>query len=115
MKVLVCGSRDWLDEKSIHNELSKLSKDVIIIHGGCPAGADKIADDYCKINNLKTIIYLANWKTYGRSAGPIRNKEMIEKESPDLVLAFLKNNSKGTKNTITLAELNNIKTLIIKC
>ena len=43
----------------------------------------------------------ADWKKYGKSAGPIRNREML-KMDPDIVLIFHDDpkNSKGTKDCV---------------
>ena len=30
----------------------------------------------------------ADWKQYGRGAGPIRNREMLQYSEPDIVVAF---------------------------
>ena len=51
----------------------------------------------------------AKWEEYGDSAGPRRNKEMIEM-NPDWVIAFHEHIelSKGTKHTLSLAEKSNI-------
>ena len=42
MKVLVCGSRKWLEQKPIERELRKLPPGTIVVHGAC-RGADNIA------------------------------------------------------------------------
>lgn len=44
----------------------------------------------------------ADWRKYGKAAGYIRNKEMVDLGA-DIVLAFQKNKSKGTQHTIDLA------------
>ena len=58
----------------------------------------------------------ADWKKYGRAAGPIRNKQMLNEGKPDLVLAFHTNieNSKGTKSMIQIAKKSEIKIILIK-
>ena len=103
--VLVCGSRDWKDYYAIKGELSKLPKHTLIIHGKCPTGADKLADKAARALGLKVRRFPADWVKYGRSAGPIRNTEMID-ERPDKVLAFHEDlpNSKGTKDTVEKAR-----------
>jgi hypothetical protein len=59
--------------------------------------------------------YPADWDRYGKGAGPIRNKQMLD-ENPDIemVIAFHTNltNSKGTKNMIDRAKRRNIKVCI---
>ena len=55
-------------------------------------------------NNIKQIAMPAEWDKYGRSAGPIRNIQMLDMK-PVLVLAFYnKVESKGTSHTVTEAK-----------
>lgn len=48
-----------------------------IVHGGC-RGADALASRYSKQKNIKEIIFIANWKLFGKSAGPRRNELMAQ-------------------------------------
>lgn len=62
--------------------------ELCIIHGGA-TGADTCADDWCVINfHTNVRVYPADWNKYGKRAGIIRNIEMLDKETPDMVLAF---------------------------
>lgn len=114
MKILICGGRDmdradacnWL-EQNLKDELahasgcfSYLTIDAII-HGGC-RGADEGAGDWAKSEGIRTIVCPADWKKHGKSAGPIRNREMLEIHKPDYVVALP--GGKGTANMIALAE-----------
>jgi hypothetical protein len=86
--------------------------DVTIVHGGCE-GADILADQAAKLLGFKTIVVLPDWKRYGRGAGPVRNKQMVDMK-PDLVLVFHDSlsKSKGTKNCANLGVKACIKTLL---
>ena len=44
----------------------------------------------------------ADWQKYGRAAGPIRNKQMLDEGSPDLVIAFA--GGRGTENMVKQSE-----------
>ena len=101
MRVLICGSRHWNDEETIEEYIRTLPSHSIIIHGNC-RGADRIAARLGKIQGHKVIPMSAEWNKYGDSAGPIRNKRMLEDGEPDVVVAFHDNisMSKGTKNMI---------------
>lgn len=108
MKVLVCGSRDWTDYDAIYKRLKKLDIYAEIIEGG-QRGADLMAKEAAETIGLDYIEYGANWKREGRSAGPIRNRKMLDREKPDLVIAFPLPQSKGTLDMIAEAERRGIE------
>ncbi len=103
MKVLICGDREWQDSKTIADRIKHLPPGTKVIHGAC-RGVDRIAGNAAFNLGLGVVQYPAQWKKYGRAAGPIRNKRMLD-EKPDLVIVFHTNlaRSKGTKNMMTLA------------
>lgn len=47
-----------------------------ILHGGCPTGIDAAADAYGQSRHIPIMIMHADWHTYGRRAGPLRNARM---------------------------------------
>jgi hypothetical protein len=104
-RVLICGSRDWHDERVIGSAVAALPLGSTVIHGAAP-GADTIAARAAsRVGTLNVEAYPANWAQYGRAAGPIRNKLMLELGRPDLVIAFrLDGPSKGTDNMIQQAR-----------
>lgn len=105
MRVLVTGDRNWKNMNIIERELRKLPADTLIIHGAAK-GADTLGKFVAERIGLKVINdgkgFPADWKRYGRGAGPIRNQQMIDEGRPDLILAFHDDikDSKGTKNMI---------------
>jgi hypothetical protein len=116
VKVLICGDRHWKDYVSIRDTVGKLlSKygDLTIIEGGC-SGADLYAKSAAKEFGIPVKEYPADWEKYGLAAGPIRNKQMLDEENPDLVIAFHANieNSKGTKNMVTQAKQRGIIAIV---
>lgn len=72
-----------------------------IIHGGA-RGADRGADEWGVANWVPVHEFKADWDKYGKLAGPIRNKEMLEIGKPDLVIAFP--GGKGTSNMVQQAK-----------
>lgn len=131
MRVLVTGSRDWDDGTAIYRALhvEVVEKfwlrgydsegnfvdwikpdDFVLVHGDCPTGADMISDEWCISRFFVAERHPADWKKFGKPAGFIRNKEMVERGA-DLCLAFIKNNSRGASMTADLAEKAGIKTL----
>ena len=115
LHILVCGGRHFDDydllEKIIDDVVSQSGcNDIEIISGHC-AGADRLGELYAERHNALSKIFPAEWKKYGKCAGPIRNKQMIDYISEfehKIVIAFTSANTKGTKNTIALAKKTNI-------
>ncbi len=110
-RVLVTGDRDWKSKRIIKYALSHVRMPAILIHGGC-RGADLLSEEVAReMCTFDIERHDANWEKYGRAAGPIRNKMMLEAGRPDFVIAFHNDiwNSKGTKNMIMLALRKKIK------
>ena len=113
MIVLVCGDRNWDDEETMENFIRHLPKDTTIIHGNC-RGADKMAGRLGVKYRLEVIPFDAKWDIYGRAAGPIRNKRMLDEGKPDIVVAFHRDitKSKGTKDMVRQAEKHGVEVII---
>lgn len=112
MRVLVCGGRhmdsatvwNWL-EHYLRSEItcqfgSKAWPITALMHGGA-RGADEGAGRWAESENLKPLVFKADWKQHGRAAGPIRNKKMLDQGKPDVVIAFP--GGAGTKNMVGMA------------
>lgn len=82
MKVLVFGSRKWVDQAVVERELKKLPPETVLVHGAAP-GADNIGGFVGKQLGFEVRSYPADWERYGRAAGPIRNQQMLDAEHPD--------------------------------
>lgn len=121
MRVLVCGSRDHPDELFVWNELSKLANqlnnpasNLTIIHGAAK-GVDTYAGRWADICGVKQEPFPADWKKYGKAAGPIRNSQMLVKGDPDLVIAFPWPNltaTKGTKDMVKQARAAGVRAIV---
>ena len=111
-RILICGDRDYKDWMQVRDYLDTISRTAIIIHGGAK-GADSIAGNLATYLNMKVIKYPADWDKYGKAAGILRNQQMLNEGHPDLVVYFHKDleNSKGTKDMVTRAVDNKIKTI----
>ena len=128
MRVLVTGSRDWIDRLTIYRALNEVCKEfdlnyesdehgntmpdhskITVVHGHCPTGADHWADEWCIGNFFMAERHPAEWEKYGKSAGFRRNAEMVNLGA-DLCLAFIKDGSRGATHTADLAEKAGIET-----
>lgn len=112
MRILVTGSRDWNDELVIVRALNEAKcgisyRDVILVHGACKTGADYLADLWAAERGIEIERHPAKWREFGKSAGFMRNFEMVDLGA-DICLAFIKNNSRGASHCAYYAEVRGI-------
>ena len=81
-----------------------------VVSGGAK-GPDRTAVRYAKEKRMKYEEFIPDWERYGKKAGFLRNKTIIE--NSDILLAFWDGFSKGTKNSIDLAKAKGIPYKII--
>jgi predicted Rossmann-fold nucleotide-binding protein len=81
-----------------------LKKENIIVSGGA-RGVDSTAEKAAKENGLEVISFLPDWDKNGKSAGFLRNIQIIEEA--DSVVAFWDGVSLGTLHLITEATKRN--------
>lgn len=119
MKILVVGSRDFNNYEMLKNAIDTAVNtygDVEIVSGGAK-GADSLAEQYAKEKGYALKVFLADWNTYGKSAGYRRNAEMhryISEFNDRLCIAFWDGQSKGTQHSFDLAKQYNNPILVIK-
>ena len=101
MKILVCGGRTYSDYQTVLNTLEEYVCSASLVIQGGAKGADELARRASKVLEIPCKEFKANWEKYGKSAGPIRNRQMLVEGKPDLVIAF--KGGKGTNNMINLA------------
>lgn len=114
MRVLVCGGRDFRDNWQLYAALDDIAIEVPIscIIQGCAPGADTMAGEWAAMHGIAQEKYPAEWAKHGPSAGPIRNKLMLTKGKPDIVVAFP--GGRGTTNMTRQAESAGVKVIEIQ-
>lgn len=106
--VIVTGSRNWIDKSIIRMAIIQAGKISLLVHGGC-RGADVIAGEVASSLGISVIACQANWRLYGKSAGRIRNAQMLNDYKPDLILAFPLPSSVGTHHMMGIAGMHKIE------
>lgn len=108
MRVLICGGTDFRDYALLRRKCDELipeSVSVEIVSGGA-RGADTMAERYAAAKGYGLSAFEAKWSLYGKAAGPIRNRKMIDyicEDNERIVIAFWNGSSRGTMNTIVTA------------
>jgi hypothetical protein len=113
-KVIIAGGREYNDYetlKKVCDHMLQNKTDIQIVSGGA-TGADHLGERYAKEMGYDLKIFMADWKSFGTSAGPKRNKQMAE--YGDALIAFWNGKSKGTQNMIDQAHKLNLKIKIYR-
>jgi len=109
----VVGSRNYHDYEFVKKYLDKFKNatdNLVIVSGGAD-GVDSLAKRYAEENNLRYVEFSANWQLHGNSAGPIRNRQIVNYS--DFIIAFHGANSKGTQSTINIAKEVGKKVMVV--
>ena len=120
MRVLVTRGRHYTKKHHVWHVLDglllkrKFIEDGLIIIQGGATGADELARRWVEANDksltqLKGIgielvtdpITQMDWDRYGKSAGPRRNRHMLQNNEPELIIAFP--GGRGTNGMVDMA------------
>lgn len=135
MILAIIGSRNFTDEKLLdktllryfhtyedNSEVCGYIPDFDEVVSGGAVGSDSLAANWVKDHNegfdelspgtpIKLTEFLPDWSTYGKAAGPIRNRLIIERA--DVVLAFWCGQSPGTRSSLSIAKELKKTTMIV--
>lgn len=109
MRVIIAGSRDLQDPHLIVQAILAAQFPIsTILHGAC-RGIDQMAGKLAGAAGLPVEEYPADWATHGKAAGPIRNRQMVERA--DALIAILDKSvcSHGTRDIIQQATRAGLK------
>lgn len=101
-RIAIVGSRNWPRPEQVRSVINDLLPDNITVVSGGARGVDTWAEEAARARGLKVVIYPAYWDRFGRSAGYIRNEDIVA--NCDEVIAFWDQHSRGTKHTIDIAR-----------
>lgn len=107
-KVIIAGGRDFRNYNGLKNYCDEILKNMveqgyeIKIISGTANGADKLGERYANERGYEILQFPADWNTFGKRAGYIRNKQMAE--NADACICFWDGASRGTKLMIQIAK-----------
>ena len=115
MKLAVVGSRSFLDYEWLERCLLDTfrPKDMESIISGGAGGTDTLAARFAFLHDIPLVVVSADWKKYGRGAGPVRNTEIVR--LADTLAAFWDGKSRGTRDSISKARRAGKTVLVFPC
>lgn len=113
VRVIIAGGRDFDNEDRLDLTMNELFGMMVRLHpeklevvSGMARGADRLGREWAIDNMIAVKEMPADWDTYGKQAGWLRNNDMAEyarnAAGPGVLVAFWDGTSTGTKNMITL-------------
>ena len=102
MKLAIIGSRTFNNYGLLQETLEQYKSKITLVVSGAAKGADSLGERWAIKNNIKTLIFPADWEKYGKRAGFIRNEDIIK--NCDAVIAFWDEISRGTAHSLSLCE-----------
>ena len=119
MKILVCGGRKYdsystvseVIDGEIFTRFGDYPYHEVTIIQGEAKGADKLGKMFAQARSCQLESYPADWDRYGKSAGYIRNTQMLKEGKPDLVIAFP--GGKGTKMMVDIAIKAGVQVVLV--
>lgn len=114
LRVVVTGGRDYADVAFVFSQLDLIHARTPIeaLATGGATGADSMALSWANDRQVPLHTFKPDWAEYGRSAGPRRNREMLDEFKPDLVLAFP--GGRGTEDCVSAAKRRKIHVMLVK-
>lgn len=110
MIVGIVGSRKYTNYEQFEKILLESNIKINKIVSGGATGVDTLAETYAKKYNIPITIYPADWKTYGKKAGPMRNTLIVN--DIEYLIALPDKDSVGTYDTINKAKTKGITILV---
>lgn len=102
MRVIITGSREADNPIMLVDAVRKSRFNITTVISGNARGADQLGERYAVKHGIPLEKYPADWGKYGKSAGYLRNCEMVEQS--EALIALWDGESKGTEHMINLAE-----------
>jgi hypothetical protein len=75
LKLIIAGGRSYKLTEADTDRLDALDG-VTEVVSGCAAGVDRDGEAWAERKGIPVRRFPADWKRYGRGAGPVRNREM---------------------------------------
>ena len=115
---IIAGSRT-IDDYAVVRHVIELApfwtKITEVVSGRCPQGVDVLGERWAAELSLSIKPFPADWNTYGKKAGPMRNEQMAiycqQRQGGCIVIWDGK--SRGSANMISLAKMYSLELHVV--
>lgn len=113
MRIIIAGSRT-VTENDVRRalQLCPWVGFVSAVVSGTAKGADQFGENWAKENGIEILYFPADWKKYGKRAGPLRNQVMAE--NAEGLIAVWDGKSRGTNSMISLAKKQGLRISVFR-
>lgn len=102
MRTIIAGGRTFTNQLELYKAILLCGWEITEVVCGCAPGVDSMGEEWAKNAGLPVKRFPADWKKYGKSAGPRRNEEMAE--YGEALIALWDYASRGTAHMIETAK-----------
>lgn len=120
IRIIIAGGRDFsnysLLKQNVDTIVKSFHNENLTIISGTARGADTLGEQYAEEHHLPIRKFPADWDTYGKAAGHIRNAQMAKYASEGtkgMLVAFWDGKSRGTDNMIQTARKKDLEVYIV--
>ena len=123
VRIIICGSREFNDYAKLCRVMDNIgihsiaNNDYVEIISGHARGADMVGEKFANQYGYPLKVFPADWNTYGKSAGMIRNRQMADyaaQADEAIVVAFPIGASRGTRNMIDTSRKHGFDVYVIE-
>ncbi len=115
MKVIIAGCRDLFDPAYVEQAMAASGLTPTEIVSGGADGIDRLGELWAAQHGIPCKVFKAQWAKHGKSAGPIRNREMADYVGAEGgLVAIWDGVSRGTANMIETAIEKGLRGFIYK-
>lgn len=105
MRLVIAGSRQIRADTAdnlVFAAMARWGVTPTVVLSGTATGIDEAGERWAEARGIPIERYPADWKTHGRKAGPLRNRQMAE--AADAALVIWDGVSRGSKNMLSEAK-----------
>ena len=110
MRTIIAGSRTINDPFELDAAIEASGFEITEIVSGGAQGVDSMGLNHARANNIPVKIFVPDWKTYGKAAGPIRNTEMAD--NADALILVWDGKSRGSADMLNKAQDKGLKVYV---